>query len=100
MKTLVKFIAVLSLLAGVALAQEKQPLSGAMDGRAWNAASMSSRRGLTDDISRRLRQEGLANISSEFLLSAINEFYDSPEPTILNTKIAEIVGLTVIASSK
>lgn len=73
-------------------------LTGSMDGYAWNSASSDSKRALASDISRRLNESGVSDCSTSFIYDALNSFYSSTESSILDTKISDIVGLSVAAA--
>ena len=70
-------------------------LTGSMDGHAWNAASSSSKQSLCANMAKRLSDMGVKNVTSGFIYGALEEFYSSSEPSILNTSISDVAALTV-----
>ena len=73
-------------------------LTGMMDGNAWNRASSGSKQALAADISRRL--SGTADVSSSFVFDALDSFYNSSNPSVLETNISDVVGLSVVAAGR
>jgi hypothetical protein len=73
-------------------------LTGTMDGNAWNGASSGSKRALAADISKRLNDAGVSDCSTSFIYDALNTFYSSTDSSILDTKISEIIALSVAAA--
>lgn len=76
------------------------PLAGSMDGYAWKKASSSDRRALASNISKRLRDSNLVNVSEDFLFRGLNSFFQTSDPSILEMTIGEAAALLSIASEK
>lgn len=70
-------------------------LTGSMNGHAWNSASSASKQSLCLNMAKKLSDMGVANVSSGFIYGALEEFYSSSEPSILNTSISDVAALTV-----
>lgn len=74
-----------------------EPFTSSSTGADWRTASLEYRKQYCERMAT-AQQKIKPGITGQFLFDSLQEFYTTTEKGVLNTKIVEIIALTVAAS--
>lgn len=86
-------------LAFAAQVIASEPFSSNSTGSDWRTASLEYRKKYCE-LMARANQEIKPGVTGQFIFDSLQEFYTTESKTVMNTRIVEIVGLTVALYGK